>query len=95
MLAADEAGIEEKARNQSLLKSLIRGYVWREKLLETPGMTLAQLMKDEGIKGPYIMELINLTYMAPSIIEGILCGKCPTNFDLHEVARGLPLNWIE
>lgn len=95
VLAADEAGIEEKARNQSLLKSLMRGYVWREKLLETPGMTLAQLMKDEDIKGPYIVELITLTYMAPSIVEGILRGKCPANFDLHEMARSLPLSWLE
>ena len=46
LLAADAAGSEEKARHKSLLISLIREYAWREKPLETPGMTLAQLIKD-------------------------------------------------
>ena len=95
VLSCGQTSMEEKERQQNIMKAIVRGHIWRDTLLKTPNMTLAKLMEQEGIKGPYLMELINLTFLAPNILEGILQGNVPLDFDIHKVARKLPLSWSE
>lgn len=83
------------AQQQVLLKALIRGYALRDKLLNTPDMTLAKLAEDEKINGTYLMGLINLTYLAPDIIAQIIEGSTPPHLNLKSLIFGFPISWQE
>lgn len=92
VMATDEPTSEQKAQQQTLLKALLRGFIWREELLKTEGMTLAMLSKKEGIDATYITRLINLTFLAPDLITSILKGAGPNHLDVQATGH-MSLSW--
>lgn len=83
------------AQQQVLLRALIRGYSLRDKLLNTPDMTMGKLADIEKINGTYLMGLINLTYLAPDIITQIVEGNAPPHLNLKSLIFGFPVSWQE
>ncbi len=43
----------------------------------------------------YVARLLNLTLLAPDIVEAILDGREPSGLSLGKLARGLPTAWAE
>lgn len=69
--------------------------ILRDKLLNTPDMTMAKLAESEKINGTYLMGLINLTYLAPNIITQIVEGSTLPHLNLKSLILGFPISWQE
>jgi hypothetical protein len=55
--------------------------------------SVAGLSNAEQINKGYVSRLLNLTLLAPDIVEAILDGRQPKGMMLKELARGLAPDW--
>lgn len=73
--------------------ALARGHRWL-KLLETGKATsLMDIAKKEGLDSSYISRMVNLTTLAPDIIEAILDDNLPPDLTLFDLAVDPPRLW--
>ena len=76
-----------------MVKALARGFRWR-KLLETGVYgTIEEIAAAEKINSSYVSRLLQLTLLAPDIVEAILEGRQPTVMTLAALMKPLPLEW--
>jgi|GWRWMinimDraft_6_1066014.scaffolds.fasta_scaffold62218_2 hypothetical protein len=54
--------------------------------------TIAELAAREGIAPTYVTRVVQLTLLAPEIVEGILQGR--TDLGLAELLKPLPVEWV-
>ena len=81
----------------SLAKLIVKGHVFREKLIKGGGLSLSDIAVRQGVTRSYFTRLVRLTFLAPDIIRAILDGSHPptlTAAKLKEASR-LPLDWRE
>ena len=81
----------------SLAKLIVKGHVFREKLIKGGGASLSNIAARQGVTRSYFTRLVRLTFLAPDIIRAILEGRHPptlTAAKLKEASR-LPLGWRE
>ena len=92
----DGRGRKGKA-DPSLSKLIVKGHVFREKLLKGEGASLSDIAVRQGVTRSYFTRLVRLTFLAPDIIRAILEGRHPptlTAAKLKEASR-LPLGWSD
>lgn len=92
VLENGQVSADMSAQRQTLLKALIRGCYLRERLFSSPDMTMARLAKEESVNGSYLMNLINLTYLPPKVVQEILAGRAGPELLLQEL-MGETLRW--
>ncbi|MFQ5765957.1 MAG: hypothetical protein ACE5GT_13625, partial [Rhodospirillales bacterium] len=81
----------------SLAKLIVKGHVFREKLIKGGGASLSDIAQRAGVTRSYFTRLVRLTFLAPDITRAILEGRQPptlTAAKLKEASR-LPLDWRE
>jgi len=78
----------------AMQQALARGFRWREMLdsAEVPSMT--EIAEKNGTDPSYVARMINVTFLAPEIIEAILDDTLP-DVRLADIAVGFPLLWPE
>jgi hypothetical protein len=54
---------------------------------------LAEVARLEGIDSSYVSRMVNLTTLAPDIVEAILDGTLPDHVTLFDIASNTPLLW--
>ncbi len=84
-----------KKRNPDkyLMKAVAAGFHYRQ-CLEKNGWTIVELANHERLDRAYIGRLIQLTYLAPDIIDAILHGTQPTKLTPHKLIRAdIPPIW--
>ena len=77
-----------------LVVTIARAHRWKE-LLEIGRYTdITELAQAMGVNASYVGRLLNLTLLAPDIIETIVSGRDPGGLSLDRLYR-LPLAWEE
>jgi hypothetical protein len=56
---------------------------------------LTEIAKREGLDNSYVSRMVNLTTLAPDIVEAILDDTLPDNITLLELAADPPVLWGE
>ena len=81
----------------SLIKAVARGYRWFQDLATGRAASLRDIAAREGIGEGYIGRLVQLAFLAPSIVEAILDGTQPVDLTAARLTgrTGLPLRWSE
>ena len=81
--------------DSAMIKALARAHRWK-KLLESRTYAIVDdLAKAEKINASYISRVLRLTLLAPAIVEAILDGRQPIEFQLDEILKPFPVNWEE
>jgi hypothetical protein len=62
----------------TLVNALARAFRWRRLLEEGRYASIRELAKTEGVNLTYIGRLLNLTLLAPDVVEATLDGRGPT-----------------
>lgn len=57
--------------------------------------TLTEIAKKEGIDNSYVSRMVNLTTLAPDIIDAILLNELPDHLTLFDLAVDPPALWDE
>jgi hypothetical protein len=75
--------------------SLARGHRWA-RMFETGEVdSLKEIAERECVDKSYVSRLINLTTLAPSIVEAILDDRLPSDLTILELAVNPPALWEE
>jgi hypothetical protein len=75
--------------------ALARGHKWLAMLESGEVSTLTEIAKKEGIDNSYVSRMVNLTTLAPDIIDAILLNELPDHLTLFDLAVDPPALWDE
>lgn len=96
-------GAEEKAQTRRpwdpaptpLQRALGRAERWRRMLESGEAASISEIARREKTDFSYVARLLNLTTLAPDIIEAILTDTLPEGTALNDLAINPPLQWEE
>jgi hypothetical protein len=83
------------ARCDPLTVAVARAHRWQELLDSGKYPSISALTHDLKVDFGYVSRLLQLTLLAPDIIEAILDGKAPSGLSLDKLQWRLPLLWDE
>lgn len=75
--------------------ALARGHRWLKMLESGEVISLSEIAKLEGLDNSYISRMVNLTMLAPDIVEAILDDCLSPNITLFDLAVDPPRLWSE
>jgi hypothetical protein len=79
--------------DNAMVKTLARAFRWREMLEDGTHATIAEIAAAEKINGSYVSRVLQLTMLAPDIVEAILGGRQPAGLQLDHLLRRFPVEW--
>jgi len=91
----DGAGAATTRGDPALVKSLARAFRWRRMLEEGRYGSIRELAAAEGVDRAYVGRVLNLTLMAPAVVEAIVDGRQPAATTLPGLITPLPVDWNE
>jgi len=58
---------------------------------------MAEIALRESVNKSYVSRVINLTFLTPDIIESIIAGHQPVDFNVEKLTKrtDLPLEWAQ
>ena len=77
----------------ALQLALARGHRWLGMLESGEVTTLTEIARREGVDNSYVSRMVNLTTLAPDIIEAILLNALPDHLTLFDMAVDPPALW--
>ncbi len=81
--------------NRKLVEAIARAYRWQEQLESGEYPSVDDLAQSLKVDRSYISRLLQLTRLAPDIIEAILHGNEPDGLSLAKLRKNLPVRWDE
>ena len=100
MILADCTGsesdsLEAAVPNNALLTALAKAYAWQEQLESGQFESLEDLAKEQGVDRSSVGRMLQLTSLAPDIVESILAGQTFADISLRDFRKGIPVSWEE
>jgi hypothetical protein len=80
---------------RQLTITIARAHCWNELLDQGRYVSVAQLAEDVGLSRSYVARVLNLTLLAPDIIQAILRGEEPSGLSIGKLRKELPVRWEE
>ncbi|HUN55788.1 MAG TPA: recombinase family protein [Smithella sp.] len=83
--------------DQTLLKTIVRAHKWFNDLATGRMKNMAEIASSEGVDKSYVSRVVNLAFLAPDIIESIVAGQQPADFNVEKLTKrtDLPLEWAQ
>ncbi len=81
--------------DKSLLRSIARGYAWRHEITSGQIASASEIAKRENITTSFVSRLIDLSFLAPSIMTAIADGTSPVELTANKLRSigTIPLDW--
>jgi hypothetical protein len=92
MQLPDGASSQRKTDN-TLIKAMARAFRWRRMLESGEFMIIRELAEREGIAPSYMTRILQLTLLAPDIVETILEGRQGPEITLARLNEPFPVEW--
>lgn len=89
------AGIAVTRGDPALVKALARAFRWKRMLGDGRYGSIRELAKAENVNRAYVARLLNLTLLAPSLVEAVLDGQQPEGLTLPAVVENVPPIWAD
>lgn len=87
--------VEPRRTDNTLVRALGRAFRWKRLLDSGACLTIAEVAEREGFAMSYVSRLLQLTLLAPDIVEAILDGRQGPEVTLAGLLRPLPVSWEE
>ena len=72
---------------------MARAFRWQELLDTGEAGSIDELARKYDVDRSYISRILQLTSLAPDIVEAILIGNEPSGMSLGTLQKGAPLGW--
>ena len=79
----------------ALQLALARGRRWLRMLESGDAKSLREIAALEGVDNSYVSRMVNLTTLAPDIVDAILLNELPDHLTLFDLAVDPPALWDE
>ncbi len=79
----------------ALQLALARGHRWLAMLESGEAKSLREIAALEGVDNSYVSRMVNLTTLAPDIVDAILLNELPDHLTLFDLAVDPPAMWEE
>jgi hypothetical protein len=79
----------------TLLKALARAFRYQRMLDSGKYTTIAEMAAAEKLDRGYLGRLLQLTLLAPDLVEAIVDGRQPEGVTLPRLMEPLPLEWAQ
>lgn len=86
-------GVEPTSGDPTLVKALARAFRWRRMLEEGRYGSIRELAAAERLERSYVGRLLNLTLLAPDLVEAILDGGTPPELHKSALMVGFSAHW--
>jgi hypothetical protein len=83
----------QRSPDGTLIKALARAFRWKRMLDDGEFATIADLAHREGIALSYLTRLLQLTRLAPDIVETILDGIQDRRLTADMLKVSVPVDW--
>ena len=77
----------------ALQLALARGHRWLAMLESGEAKSLREIAALEGVNNSYVSRMVNLTTLAPDIVDAILLNELPNHLTLFDLAVDPPALW--
>jgi hypothetical protein len=77
----------------ALVKALARAFRWQKLLDEGRYASITEMAAAERIERGFLGKMLQLTLLAPDIVEAILDGRAPPAVTLAALMPQVPTNW--
>ena len=81
--------------SQPLAEAIAKAHRWQEQLESGKYAEITDLAKDVGVDRKYVSRIMELTSLAPDIVQAILAGNEPAGFSLTKLRDGAAERWDE
>ena len=92
---SESDSIEAAVPNNALLTALAKAYAWQEQLESGQFEDIEDIAKEQGVDRSYVGRMLQLTSLAPDIVESILAGQAFADISLQRCRKGIPVFWEE
>lgn len=79
--------------DNAMVKAIARAFRWREMLENGTYATIAEIAAAEKINESYVGRVLQLTLLAPDIVEAIINGRQAAGLQLDAFMRRFPVGW--
>ena len=86
----------KQAAQNAILVAIARAFRWKDLIESGRVKNLAEIARANRVDGSYVSRMLDLTLLAPDIIDAILDGREPSGLSLAMLTkRQIPLVWDE
>jgi hypothetical protein len=78
-----------------MVKAIARAFRWRGMIEEGAYGTIREIAAAERISETYVGRVLQLTLLAPDIVEAVLTGKQASDLQLDSLMQRFPVRWSE
>ena len=94
-LAPEGSPARKPATQDALIIAIARTHRWKALLESGQIPSIGELARAIHLDNSYVARLLNLTLLAPDIIQAIMNGQEPSGVSLEKLTKHLPLDWAE
>ena len=91
----NSAATERPSANKALLLTMARALRWGDLLEQDRFSSVKALAEAIGLERSYVARLLNITLLAPDIIEAAVAGNEPPGLSIAKLRARLPARWDE
>jgi len=92
---APSAATPSAKADPTIIKALARSHRWKRLLDTGHYATIKEIAETEHVAARYIGQLLQLTLLAPDLIETLLDGRLPRGIMLAQFMKPWPARWDE
>jgi hypothetical protein len=83
----------QRKSDSALVKALARAFRWKRMLETGEFATISELAERDGIAPSYLTRVLQLTLLAPDIVEAIVEGRQGPEVTLGRALKPIPVEW--
>ena len=91
----DDAATVPTRADPALVKALARAFRYQRLLDQGRYASISEMAATEKLDRGYLGRILQLTLLAPAIVEAILDGRQPPELGLPELVEAFPVEWLE
>ena len=89
----DGADVATTREDPAVVRAPARAFRWRRILEEGRSASIRELAAAEGVDRAYVGRVLNLTLLAPDLVEGSLDGRTPEEMTLPRLMELADTDW--
>jgi hypothetical protein len=95
LIVAPKGLSPSRPSDPALIKAVARAHRWRELITKGKVVEIEEIAQMESLTSRYVRRILNLAFLAPDIVEGILRGDSPPTLTQQELQKGVLADWQE
>jgi site-specific DNA recombinase len=81
--------------DRTLVKAIVQGRSWWRELRSNTDMTIEDLARREGMTAAYVVRIVRLAFLSPSMLKSIIDGALPAHLTVKRLTApdAVPARW--